>query len=448
MTLDELLRIATAAGGTDSGMGTGAPSLPAGSAAARPTIPMPQAVPQPSMAPVPASAADASMGSPDIMERFAHAGQANPLLSPVSQMADLVGTILRGGHSGYSDMYRRASIDKLQSQLDEQARAARVKAAADAKAEADARKKAVTTARIGQLDERIKYATDRRLALQRAAESATDTNQLAQYKREAAALDAQQRQWEQAKARILGLDALDSTIETTLPDQPPVKPKADTPTKEDQGSFVTVKTPDGPKLMRQAEAAALGYVPTNIRETRTASPSEREQLTGDIGLLTQINRARESYSKAYVGPLRGRMEGAKQKLVGLPKEEASFRSNLAAIRNQILKLRSGGAVTEGESSRLLEELPTVNDAPSTFASKMDSFEQTFRTLAENRRYVLSGLGIGLDGIPSLPAPYVAPERPNPGAVPGSDFDPLTIPGARRVVPVKGHTRKVGGKPNG
>ena len=86
---------------------------------------------------------------------------------------------------------------------------------------------------------------------------------------------------------------------------------------------------------------------------------------------------------------------------------------------------------------MLEELPTVNDESRVFESKMDTFENTFRTLAETRRFNLSGLGVGLDGITPLPPRYVKPERP--------DLDPLSIPGASRIVPVKGHTRKVGGK---
>lgn len=447
MTLDELLRIANAAGGTGSGMGTGAPSLPAGGPAPAPTLQASGPVPQPAMA-TPPSVSEASMGAPDVFERLARAGQANPLVSPVSQVADLVGTILRGGHSGYGDMYRRGSIDKLQSELDAKAREDRAAEAKAARLEAEARKKAVTAARIAALDERIKYATERRLALQKAAEASTDASQLTQYKREAAALDAQQKGWERAKAKILGLDALDSTIDTTLPDSPPVKPKPEASPKEDLGSYVTVQTPQGKKLMRQAEAAAAGYVPTGVRDTRTASPSEREQLSADISLLAQIGRARESYKRGFVGPLKGRASGLQQKTIGIGRNEASFRSNLAAIRNQILKMRSGGAVTEGEAGRLLEELPTVNDTPNVFDSKMDSFEQTFRTLAETRRETMSGLGIDLENIPELPARYVAPERPSPDKPPGSDFDPLSIPGARRVVPVKAHTRKTGGKPNG
>jgi hypothetical protein len=71
---------------------------------------------------------------------------------------------------------------------------------------------------------------------------------------------------------------------------------------------------------------------------------------------------------------------------------------------------------------------------------------------------LEGMGLRKDAFDAV-APATIPagseafkatpaQRPDPAAVPGSDFDPLTIPGARRVVPVKGHTRKVGGKPNG
>ena len=444
MTLDELLRIANAAGGADSGMGTGAPSLPAGGPAPRPALKMPQAVSQPPSAPVPAYVSDASMGRPDFFERFAGAGNANPLLNPVSQVADLVGTLLRGGHSGYADLNRRQSIDSLQADLDAKARTANAAAAAQAKADADARRKANVTARIAALDDRIQPAMARRVALQKAAEvPGLDPAALAGYKREAANLDAQLKGWNRAKASILGIDALDDTA-TALPDRPFAEKPEKAP-KEDQGSYVTVKTPDGPKLMRQSEAAAAGYVPTNIRETRTASPGEREQLVGDIGLLTQINRVREAYQPNYVGTVKGRLKGVQQATMGIPKAEASFRSNLAAIRNQILKLRSGGAVTDGEAQRMLEELPTVNDESAVFESKLDSFENTFRTLAETRRFNLSGLGVGLDGITPLPERYVKPDRPDPAAVPGSDFDPLSIPGARRIVPVKGHTRKVGGK---
>ena len=182
------------------------------------------------------------------------------------------------------------------------------------------------------------------------------------------------------------------------------KSKEPKPPKEaDQGPWVTVQTPAGPKLMRAAQAAARGFVPTSPRETRTPNASEREQLTADFGLLDQIGRVRQSFRPDFVGPLAGRQSGVKQR-VGLPLRagETGFRSALAAIRNQVLKLRSGGAVTDGEAARLLEELPTAENTPADFEAKINEFERTYRTIATARRENMSGTGLDLSRIPPLP----------------------------------------------
>jgi type II secretory pathway pseudopilin PulG len=152
-------------------------------------------------------------------------------------------------------------------------------------------------------------------------------------------------------------------------------------------------------------ATALGQSPPQPElKPKPPSAAERDQLVGDIGTLKQVNDIREAFKPKFAGPASGRI-GAITQAAGVFKRpgESQLRSRLAGMRNQILKLRSGGAVSDGEAGRLLEELPTTLDPSDVFLTKLDQFESTYRTIANARRDVMSGTGVDVSRIPDLPA---------------------------------------------
>jgi hypothetical protein len=114
--------------------------------------------------------------------------------------------------------------------------------------------------------------------------------------------------------------------------------------------------------MNAANAAAL-------REDRAADRRQREidsgvaRLTKEIDdkglaeLEQSVSNLERSIAQYQGKPLPGfgRVEGALPDAV-VNDEARQLRQDYAAVRNALLKARSGGAVTEGEANRLLQEL--------------------------------------------------------------------------------------------
>lgn len=167
--------------------------------------------------------------------------------------------------------------------------------------------------------------------------------------------------------------------------------------------LIAIQTPNGPKLVRRADAVGKEPARTTDRPTlKPPSAGERDALIGDSSYLADIKAVRESFNPQFVGPVAGRAGGTRVAVGMSRKGETEFRSRVAGLRNQILKMRSGGAVTEGEAARLLEELPTENLPSAEFLSRLDTFERRFRVIAESRRDVLSSTGVDLSRLKPLP----------------------------------------------
>lgn len=174
---------------------------------------------------------------------------------------------------------------------------------------------------------------------------------------------------------------------------------------------------------RQADLVAyrnallsLGYTRNDIRERlgglgpggeivpkpRIPTTAELEHISLDDSMIRQINRTKAQYSPDFVGPLAGRRTAVQTRLGGAPPGAAQFRQSLNGIRNHILKLRSGGAVTEPEAARLNRELPMEGEPDQSFIEKMDQFEQTYREIATNRRNNYEATGVAMQRIKPLP----------------------------------------------
>ncbi len=154
------------------------------------------------------------------------------------------------------------------------------------------------------------------------------------------------------------------------------------------------------EIEAQANAAAQKAA---ITKAKPPSAKEREALTSDVSTLKLINDVRRSFKSEFTGPYQGR-RGAASQVTGVARRqgEGKFRAFTASLRNQVLKLRSGGQITLGEAARLLEELPTADNPSGTFLDKLDAFESVARDIAETRRESLSELGIDVSGLSNLP----------------------------------------------
>jgi hypothetical protein len=217
-----------------------------------------------------------------------------------------------------------------------------------------------------------------------------------------------------------------------------VKPEVFAPRQAERERMVSVVGEDG-KAVYVPESQAAGRTPAGARENKPPSAGEREQLTTDADLLKQVGNIRASFQRRFTGPVGGRVGGAKRAVGLSPKEESAFRGRVAALRNQVLKARSGGAVTEGEAQRLLEEMPIPNDPD--FLVKLDTFENLVRNIAEARREIMSGTGVDLSRIPALPVASAA-DQPDAQVAARRGSAASRVPTASGVRAVRGPDGKL------
>lgn len=136
-------------------------------------------------------------------------------------------------------------------------------------------------------------------------------------------------------------------------------------------------------------------------------PSEQIQREMDLSSLQfSLDNVKNSYSPDLVGPVGARAGRGKQYLEGVATPEAaSFYSNLADLRNQMLYLRSGKQINEAEYNRLLQALPNENMSDTDFRARMKNFEGLFQKIKAARENALRGTGY------RMPQPLPEPTTP-------------------------------------
>lgn len=410
MNYDELLRLATMGGGSG-------PDL--GALSARASLPAPPAaVPLQPSAPVavtplatPASTSEAVLGPAGGLERtigtLAPAGGVFGLL-------DILTGLARGGHFPSADAGKRRRLDKLEAELDQQSRQKQLTIEEENRQANRERERLARQYRLNTLGDRISAANARinvLSGLEQTPEVLLEAKQLAQAR----------AGWENAQSRLLGEDALAAA---PSPLQPSGGKRAgtDTEKKPSEGGYVQVLTDAGPRFMLAAEAARLGLPPANVRTTRVAQPSEREAASLDVAMLDQLNQVRQSFREGFTGPVSGRIGQGTQIVGGAKKGEPTFRQQVSAISNVLLKMRSGAAVTEQEYQRFKKEMPTPNDP--YFQEKLESFWENLYNIARRRREVLEASGVDVSKFPALPEKLDwGTSRPDPNAPPGTPKKP-------------------------
>lgn len=157
----------------------------------------------------------------------------------------------------------------------------------------------------------------------------------------------------------------------------------------------------GPDALSDGEKALLRLTqkePTkNIRD-------KAEAISSTFGLLDTIEK---NFDPAWVGPVAGRLTSASTMTDIMNSQQKSvFASALSSLFNELLKLRSGAAVTESELARLQQEMPTLNMPPQTFMARMG----LFRNLLELKRDAwMSGKVLDISSV--TPEGHALPKDP-------------------------------------
>jgi hypothetical protein len=502
MNYDEILRLAQLAAGTSAGPVPPAPAAPP-AAAAQPIAPS-----APAPAPTPYSPGDAApgdihalssqvLGKPGFFERVARIGADFPLISPVTNLFDLAGSV--AGRGGSRAMYERHSLDALQKELDDQARQ---QAAQDRRQNLTQRSAAIE-ARMAETQQRMDAMI---------AQRETNRNNGTLSKESEDSINAQINRLRQ---RHLNLSLAQSNL---LAD-----PALIDPTGENEGSTVGLPATAIEAIRRKSEAEARGtaagkpqdeqvnpedYVDntkwgadvidasdvTDKKSQKRLSmyahahklPYVDKKKAEQLDLITvAMNNFANTLSSANRflpdTPLNG--QGMVKNWVG-QFNDAEVRAYRATRSSAIELVQAGAAlgtgnrITQVELNTVLENafpsLPHIEPA-DIFKGRLPSFDPgdwkgsaaakaaIVHSMLQNSRDVLLGKAGAQDRLlaqieelkkfspkkGATPAAAPAGGEFDPTSVPGmtKDFDPTSLPGMQKdSTTVKEHTRKVTQRP--
>jgi hypothetical protein len=144
----------------------------------------------------------------------------------------------------------------------------------------------------------------------------------------------------------------------------------------------------------EVKVVMTNATPPRSAATQRITSGDRQYLTEAEGLTKVINDIEKNFDEGFVGPIAGRIGEAKSVTVGNSPKEASFRAAVSSLKNQLLKLRSGAAVTDQEFERILSELPTENDPTENFKQKLRQTKENVDLLKTTRTNLQGGATTG------------------------------------------------------
>lgn len=144
--------------------------------------------------------------------------------------------------------------------------------------------------------------------------------------------------------------------------------------------------------------------------------TDRDALNTINEVALNLQDIAENYSPGFTGFSDNLTTGAKQFTgIGANDKASTFRQATSALRNVILKARSGAAVTPSEAQRLMSELPDAKFSDQDFVSRFNNTVRKFNQLIESRRKTYENV----QDVPELfTAPSIestAQETPPPSA---------------------------------
>lgn len=159
------------------------------------------------------------------------------------------------------------------------------------------------------------------------------------------------------------------------PPQPRAEPVVIIQTVDANGQPVT-------KVVPRSEAAGQTFAAAPPKPNATQQGQIAELQSG----LDAIQNIRTMYKPEFVGPVAGRANRMRASVPGmeLPDGVADFYAAVAGLRNEIIKMMSGAAVSGSEEARMKAQLPSELDKPEVFQAKLRQTEQ-------NRANLLSRL---------------------------------------------------------
>lgn len=113
-----------------------------------------------------------------------------------------------------------------------------------------------------------------------------------------------------------------------------------------------------------------------------ATAASRMAMAESEAGLALIDDIEKLFSPAYVGPVVGRTTKAQMVLPGpdVDPAVATFYASVATLRNEIIKLMSGAAVSGSEEIRMKEQIPDTTQKPNVFRANLAATRKNRETL--------------------------------------------------------------------
>jgi hypothetical protein len=133
-----------------------------------------------------------------------------------------------------------------------------------------------------------------------------------------------------------------------------------------------------------------------INPSKPLPESATKEFAVLSAMMADVQKVKSLYDPGYVGPVAGRYYGAKESLVGLPAQQATFNALVRNLQDTELRKRSGAAINEQEMRRLVSFLPDPKLPPETFAARLQLFEDEIRNIQVEKAATYSGQGYKID----------------------------------------------------
>lgn len=145
----------------------------------------------------------------------------------------------------------------------------------------------------------------------------------------------------------------------------------------------TVTTQEADALMKKYEIDARTKAAAQQGAKEKLVPSAEVAKIGQIrSLINQLQPVGEIFTKSlnakgdspFVGPFDARKQGAAQYTPLADAEFAKLKGSLAGVKNQILNMLSGAAISPAEYKRLIDALPDETRNEKDFQAKLTNFK--------------------------------------------------------------------------
>lgn len=178
-------------------------------------------------------------------------------------------------------------------------------------------------------------------------------------------------------------------------------------TQGNAGIFADTSDPASPSFKTVPLPGQGPLMPKNAPIVPAAQATE----IGDFeSLVSQLQTVKQKYRPEYVGAYDSRKQALKQATgFGASADAAQFKGALAGVRNKLLNLLSGAAISPAEYERLSQQLPDEGSSEVDFMAKLGLFEGNLKNVVAQRKGSLTAAGYApMSGGAPAPTPTPAP----------------------------------------